>query len=354
MYIVFLVCELELYFSPHNSKLNHMLNYVTRNRTAICYLLIFILTTAGCTKEFNNNVSSDLGNKKGSLLSAKKDANSLASFQLASGQEIFNAIYFMEGDLVGAIPSLQAYKSQLDEMTVGHPEIVAVKQQFTAELDSIINAQDPNYFANFKNNLSSSDLYVVGTTLQSGATMVETAGKASLKYRNLFKLTDAIMANPTAVSQIENIISQDTAFNTALQPQALRSGGSNSVSSVVGPPQPPTMATSISTPGPSLEVAPKLSEASLSAIATISMDSAPPESELLVCTPGVAVCVYYLIAAAVQYVAAAHSAIAAANVIGYFTLLVKTKAYFWDVTTPSEPLKPVELLSVEIADLLAS
>ncbi|HMR44312.1 MAG TPA: hypothetical protein PKC40_10790 [Saprospiraceae bacterium] len=84
-----------------------------------------------------------------------------------SGIELFKAIYFMEGNLVTQIPTLNTLKqSTMNEMT---GDDYAEYTQIQNEVIDQVRSYDPTFFAQLENAVNSNDHYQISETIKKGA-----------------------------------------------------------------------------------------------------------------------------------------------------------------------------------------
>jgi SdpC family antimicrobial peptide len=116
-----------------------------------------------------------------------EDTKPLAQY---SGEELFRAVFFLQGE---ATNHLQSLKPNVDQMSPAPADekIKKSNEAFANEIIAKINELDPKYFDNFKQQLESDNYYSIELALTNGTKMVRAAGYRST-YAGLFKLMDDI------------------------------------------------------------------------------------------------------------------------------------------------------------------
>lgn len=124
-----------------------------------------------------------------------------------SGVELFKAIYFLQGDAASKIQSLKANMENYKIAAQSNKNLGKLKEDFTSDIVSEINHLDPDYFENFKEDISSKDFFTIETALINGAKMVKAAGYRS-KYAPLFVLSEE--------SNVKKVISNEKELGNQL------------------------------------------------------------------------------------------------------------------------------------------
>jgi hypothetical protein len=199
-----------------------------------------------------------------------------------SGEQLFRSLYFMEGKIPTQIPSLKGYADQVQNIVLSDPNAAKQKEEFAKDVIEGIKKINPEFFSDFKAKVTSGNFYEVREELALGGKMLDLA-LATSKYGKFFKEADKLMSDPQIKDQIRNINIQDKKAIEHLGKLIEKKGTEEMM-----------------------------------------------EGEELVCTPAAAICVYYMIAVAYSQAAAVYNVVGAVNFIGYVTLFVKTKAYFWE------------------------
>src|SRR5690606_38805461 len=76
-----------------------------------------------------------------------------------SGEELFKALYFVQGEAAIHIQSLRPKAESYKMAAIANPEIKKSSEEFSAEIVAKINELDPTYFKKFKEQLSSKNYY---------------------------------------------------------------------------------------------------------------------------------------------------------------------------------------------------
>ncbi|HEY8959121.1 hypothetical protein [Chitinophaga sp.] len=322
--------------------------FTCRVHTATGFICLFTFSVfTSCSKSDNfkeQNGIEELSGKQSSMIGTTP---SFPGIENLTGQELFSAIYFMDGALADNIPSLSTYKADLNDMAATTPQINTLRHEISIEVCNTIQTQQPTFFSTFKTKISSPNLYTVKEALIEGANLVQNAGLASVKYRNLFKLGATVLNNPTATAEIANIIANDSLLNQTGAVATFNAATPLVNGSIDDPSLPPMLGTSFSINLPKIQ----LSTTSKIQLDNVVTQYQPQSAELFVCTPMAAVCVYYALAVAHSMAAVSYNAIGAVNLVGYFTVLLKTKAWFLkDASIPQIDLR-LEILALDLKRL---
>lgn len=144
-----------------------------------------------------------------SFISVNAKSLSVQATSYASS-ELFNAIYFLEGDLVNQIPTLKKIK---DNVTLSiSPEDVALRQEITAGVMNI----DPSFMDRLQNDVSSNDHYRISATVKEGGELVLLAAALTVdrsEVPDFPPISNYDLSNPTqraaAVNAIKNYYNDD-------------------------------------------------------------------------------------------------------------------------------------------------
>lgn len=90
-----------------------------------------------------------------------------------SGEELFKAIFFLEGDLAKRISYYQPILAQMDEFEKKHPEIIKSKSQKINYFIELIKKNDNAYFNNLKNSIESKDVKKVESSILQGGDLIK-------------------------------------------------------------------------------------------------------------------------------------------------------------------------------------
>jgi hypothetical protein len=196
-----------------------------------------------------------------------------------SGEDIFRGIFFLEGDIPSRLPSLRQYAADLQRLSDADENVRTHRKQLADVIVRNINARDPEFFSRFAAAITSKNMYTVSDILNEAGRLVEVAGLATEEYANLFKWGPDLLSNPETLAAINSIdVSTEDGVRQLDQ--------------------------------------------------FVQQHQLEP-TKFVACTPAVAICVYYVIAVAHSQAAVSYNAVAAVNIIGYFTVIVKTKFLFW-------------------------
>lgn len=102
-----------------------------------------------------------------------------------SGEEIFSAVFFHEGDAVSKIPILN------DVSVFGvhnnDTNIIKAKREILSDLINCIKALDPQYFIKLKKTIQSGDYSLISDEMNSAGNVIVQAGLTSKKYGQYYK-----------------------------------------------------------------------------------------------------------------------------------------------------------------------
>ncbi|MBL3655900.1 hypothetical protein [Fulvivirga sediminis] len=107
-----------------------------------------------------------------------------------SGEEIFSAIFFMEGELANSIDVLKPGADQLQAATQDK-DVEVDYQYFKTEIMGTIHELEPQFFNKFAESMKSDNLYEVELGLNNARKMFKAAGLAS-EYGDYFKIMEEI------------------------------------------------------------------------------------------------------------------------------------------------------------------
>lgn len=106
-----------------------------------------------------------------------------------TGEEIFRALFFLDGPLTG---KMEVLKPGAEQLAAGMNESNKLEyRDFMGEIISRVNEIDPNYFSEFKQHMKSDNLYEIELALTNAQSMFEAAGKTS-SYAEHFNLLSEI------------------------------------------------------------------------------------------------------------------------------------------------------------------
>lgn len=117
--------------------------------------------------------------------------------QSFSGEELFSAIFFLEGDAASEINSLKLALQDSEELraslTIDERKIAdEFMSDFQNDLITNIKNINHNFFNEFKSNIESDNFYLIEESMINGVAILKEAGLASAKYGELFTLADKI------------------------------------------------------------------------------------------------------------------------------------------------------------------
>ncbi|MGJ1439528.1 MULTISPECIES: hypothetical protein [Sphingobacterium] len=126
------------------------------------------------------------------IYSCTKDANEDAKSQY-SGEEMFRAIYFLEGNAVNELSSLKPALSQMQKSKSANPD--RKRDEFVKEMNNVlistIKELDKDFFENFKRQVEADDYYAIQLAIGNGARMLRAAGFKS-KYAPMFNFLEEV------------------------------------------------------------------------------------------------------------------------------------------------------------------
>jgi hypothetical protein len=182
---------------------------------SIALLLTFSFIFASCSQQDDSLI-----NKSNSHDFSILQRNS----NLYNGEELFRGLFFLEGDFVNEINSLQESKIFINLNNLSSEK----KNQVKVFHDFIINEikiTQPNYFNKFKESLQNDNLYSVKQTLADAGSLINQVGLSSEAYKKMFEASNKMLAkgvdferediknldltNPDDAEQFFNIMEQD-------------------------------------------------------------------------------------------------------------------------------------------------
>lgn len=223
----------------------------------------------------------------------------------ASGEELFMAIYFAQGDAANHIQSIRNRSDEYKAMIKTNPKLKKFSEEFTGEIILKIKELDSAYFTQFKKQLASNNFYSKQLALANGAKMLKAAGYRS-SYAGLFKLQDDIQA-------------KNVDFN-AKELQSLDYTKKEDIDKF---------------------------KKILNEEYAINLDD---EDYKIACVPAVAFC--YAIAAAVSIAAVAYTAFGAVQAVAYLAYWVYAEVKFWSGNMNMENIGQSDALIQELSHLL--
>lgn len=90
-----------------------------------------------------------------------------------SGEELFKAIFLLEGDLSKKISYYQPILAQTDEFEKQHPEYLIDKSQKIKKIMNLIKSNDNSYFDELKKSIDSKDVKRVESTILRGVDLIK-------------------------------------------------------------------------------------------------------------------------------------------------------------------------------------
>jgi SdpC family antimicrobial peptide len=107
-----------------------------------------------------------------------------------SGEDIFKAIYFNEGEAARLLPALSNAGATADEFLTEAQ--LAQKHGLMTEVVDAIKVMDKDYFEKFKKTIAADDYNEISAALKESADMFVKAGLQSEKYGSSFKAAFAL------------------------------------------------------------------------------------------------------------------------------------------------------------------
>ncbi|UOQ74653.1 hypothetical protein [Hymenobacter cellulosilyticus] len=98
-----------------------------------------------------------------------------ASAAAYSGEELFQGIFLMQGDVATHIPSFQATRTALANNDKQRPAQLQKRQAMTARLLAAVRSLDPGYFAELRQAVVSRNFSQIEQSLRKGAALQHTA-----------------------------------------------------------------------------------------------------------------------------------------------------------------------------------
>ncbi|MGS2737834.1 hypothetical protein [Sinomicrobium sp. M5D2P17] len=174
-----------------------MITFIKKKEKKIAFLLSFIILFISCSKD--NLVQNELG---------EESFNKLSKF---SGEDIFNGVFFYEGEVAKIFPTTHGQtviKAKLNS------DILKKLHKVQSDIIDVFKAEDPEYFVNFKNIITSGDhLRIRDQLMQSSMD----ARKVTAKLHNLDiskRMTAENLANKLYInSRINSIKNDDGSIN---------------------------------------------------------------------------------------------------------------------------------------------
>lgn len=123
------------------------------------------------------------------MQSCKNEHDETTPLSKYSGEELFRAIYFTQGEAANHIQSLRHKVETFKSASIANSEMKKISEDLSNELVREINRLDPEYFLKFKEQLSSKNFYAMELALGNGAKMIRAAGYRT-SYASMFKLVD--------------------------------------------------------------------------------------------------------------------------------------------------------------------
>lgn len=114
-----------------------------------------------------------------------------------SGEELFSAIFFLQGEAADNIESLQSnieyFEKAIKSVPVERREnVTEFLASFQQDITKNISELNPDFFDNFKNDIESNDFYRIEATLNNGSKVLKEAGLSSKKFGRLFQLSELL------------------------------------------------------------------------------------------------------------------------------------------------------------------
>lgn len=117
-----------------------------------------------------------------------------------SGEDIFRAIFFFQGEIVESLPSLQKNKETIQATFNVNPDAELVYEEFTNQIIEKVKVIDPNYFIKFKSKISSENLYQIEEVINSAKNIIKDAGYLT-DYKSIFKLSDELESKEVVIDE---------------------------------------------------------------------------------------------------------------------------------------------------------
>jgi hypothetical protein len=182
---------------------------------SIALLLTFSFIFSSCSQQDDSLVSN-----------SKSDDFSILQRKINSynGEELFRGLFFLEGNFVNEINSLQESKNFISLNNLSEEDNNEVKI-FHDFIINEIKKTKPNYFDKFKESLQNNDLYSVKQTLSNAGSLINQIGLSSEAYKKMFLASNEILSkgvnfnredikkldlsNPVEVEQFFKILEED-------------------------------------------------------------------------------------------------------------------------------------------------
>lgn len=148
-------------------------------------VVLAALIGVGCKKESDSKTSV-----------IPSDLTEQAVITQVTGEQIFDAIYFKQQNLVLAnLPTLQQAKSFfVDEHVPSNAEVEALNS-LRLDVHANILALDPTFFVDFKTEIASDDYKRIEAALDDASVMITTALASSSKYGAAYSVYQKAMQN---------------------------------------------------------------------------------------------------------------------------------------------------------------
>lgn len=155
----------------------------TYTKQILAYMLSFAILLASCSSPENET----LIDSNGMVL---KNGEVIDKY---TGEEIFRALYFLQGELVNELPTSLALKESIAYIKLSRDEEKEINKFYDGLIADIKKA-DPNYFIDFKSKLekNSDDLYELETIYSDGLEMVRTTGMKG-DFKKIFELNQEFL-----------------------------------------------------------------------------------------------------------------------------------------------------------------
>lgn len=159
---------------------------IRKHSKTIALLLTFSFIFASCSNQ------DELVNT-----STKSSSDNLSTFQrtsdLYNGEELFRGLFFLEGNFVNEINSLQESKKNINLDNLNSEE----KNQVTIFHNYVIDEikkTNPNYFYEFKKSLENDDLFYVKQILAEAGSLINKIGLSSRGYKQMFEASNELIS----------------------------------------------------------------------------------------------------------------------------------------------------------------